>query len=459
MSCILQSHRLVALIACEGRMIRALEHARVTLSMEVESSPTVLHVYDDNDIRSVLFGTIDGRIGLLDIEKTQSFSKWIIQDNQYTSAISCMDSYKMVQIEHKNVIVGRQDGNIEVYAIDLSDKEASVLLYTTNCNESVTSLCCGIIGEANYDEILVATYTGRIFGLTTQSVERNLNTDSKNYYFTTESVQRISKLKNEIEELQIKVTKEREKYQASTHSYMEEMSAIPLLSIKDSMVQSKQDASYVLTLEVPTAIDNVLLQSNVPVDLLDVEKNSAVVSFSEAEPHNGNFLLATYRCQINTNRLELKIRTIEGQYGTLQAYVTPIIQPKCCQVRLFEIKPLSMHFRVHSIEKKRPFNLLTIKGPFSLAEIHSWVFQCVPEVPEKPQFIDATVLFFESTFLGTHLECNFQKGEAKFASDNISTISIIREFLTKEATKKKIKIDINVGKYNTLHPFFMQCGW
>uniref|UniRef100_A0A1Y1NJL7 BBS7 platform domain-containing protein n=1 Tax=Photinus pyralis TaxID=7054 RepID=A0A1Y1NJL7_PHOPY len=113
-----------------------------------------------------------------------------------------------------------------------------------------------------------------------------------------------------------------------------------------------------------------------------------------------------------------------------------------------------MHFRVHSIEKKRPFNLLTIKGPFSLAEIHSWVFQCVPEVPEKPQFIDATVLFFESTFLGTHLECNFQKGEAKFASDNISTISIIREFLTKEATKKKIKIDINVGKYNTFHPFF-----
>ena len=33
-----------------------------------------------------------------------------------------------------------------------------------------------------------------------------------------------------------------------------------------------------------TAIDHVLLQSDVPVDLLDVEKNSAVVSYSACDP-------------------------------------------------------------------------------------------------------------------------------------------------------------------------------
>ncbi len=41
--------------------------------------------------------------------------------------------------------------------------------------------------------------------------------------------------------------------------------------------------------------DNVLLHSDVPVDLLDVEKNSAVVSYSTCKPEEGNFLLATYR--------------------------------------------------------------------------------------------------------------------------------------------------------------------
>lgn len=64
-----QSHRVVSLIACEGRMIRALEHGRVTMSMEVESAPTVLHIYRNNDVNYVLFGTVDGRIGILDIEK------------------------------------------------------------------------------------------------------------------------------------------------------------------------------------------------------------------------------------------------------------------------------------------------------------------------------------------------------------------------------------------------------
>lgn len=50
------------------------------------------------------------------------------------------------------------------------------------------------------------------------------------------------------------------------------------------MTLSRNDASYLLSLEVQTAIDNVLLQSDVPIDLLDVEKNSAVVSYSTCDP-------------------------------------------------------------------------------------------------------------------------------------------------------------------------------
>lgn len=55
------------------------------------------------------------------------------------------------------------------------------------------------------------------------------------------------------------------------------------------MTLSKQDSSYILILEAQTPIDNVFLQSDVPVDLLDVEKNSAVVSYSESEPKVYNY--------------------------------------------------------------------------------------------------------------------------------------------------------------------------
>ncbi|XP_068907329.1 Bardet-Biedl syndrome 7 protein homolog isoform X1 [Tenebrio molitor] len=459
-----KTRRLMSLIACEGRMIRALEHARVTLSMEVESAPTLLHILEEDSTKTILFGTVDGRVGILDVEKYQSttpvlvqisywfvsarqhgFDRWLI-DGSNASTISCLDAYDMTGNGTKNLIVGRQDGTIEAYIINVADKmDASILIYSHNCNESVSSLQCGVVGTQGFDEILVVTYTGRVFGLTTEAVDKNVGGDSTvgNYIFSQETSTKISRLKGDIEDLQVKVGKEREKYQSSTQSFFEELSAIPLLSIKDSFVLSKETATYILTMEVPTAIDNILLQSNVPVDLLDVEKNSAVVSYSDSDRTVGNFLLATYRCQINTNRLEIKIRTIEGQHGVLQAYVTPLVQPKCSRLQQYEIKPLSLHYRIYKFDESRIFNTLTIKGTFSLAEIHTWLSQCLPEVPEKPQISENTELYFESTLLGTILQGTYQKGEAFFKSDNVSTISILKEFLTKEATKKKIKIEIS----------------
>lgn len=40
-----------------------------------------------------------------------------------------------------------------------------------------------------------------------------------------------------------------------------------------------------------------------------------------------------------------------------------------------------------------------------------------------------------------------KKGEAIFRSDNISTISILKDVLTKEATKKKISLNITYGRF------------
>ncbi|CAG0925348.1 unnamed protein product [Notodromas monacha] len=133
------------------------------------------------------------------------------------------------------------------------------------------------------------------------------------------------------------------------------------------MILNREEASYVVSLEVQTPIDIILLQSDIPVDLLDFEKNSAVVSFSKCDPDPAdasatekerlsgirNHLLATYRCQANTTRLEVKIRTIEGQYGTLQAYIIPRVQPKSCVVRAFPIKPLSLHTRTKEFDNNR----------------------------------------------------------------------------------------------------------
>lgn len=114
---------------------------------------------------------------------------------------------------------------------------------------------------------------------------------------------------------------------------------------------------------------------------------------------------------MDVNRLDLKFRTIEGYHGTLKAFVTPNIQPKVSQLLEHAIKPLSLHMRVHTFAgNDRPHNLLSLKGPFSHAEMHNWISNCIPEVPEKLQIVndEKSILYFRNIFIGSELMCEYQ---------------------------------------------------
>lgn len=49
------------------------------------------------------------------------------------------------------------------------------------------------------------------------------------------------------------------------------------------MILQKEDAVHFVVLECETDIDNVLIQSNIPIRLLDLDTNNAVVSYSNCE--------------------------------------------------------------------------------------------------------------------------------------------------------------------------------
>ncbi|XP_074849472.1 BBSome complex member BBS7 isoform X2 [Carettochelys insculpta] len=420
-----------------------LQGSDLLYEVEVPGPPTVLALNNGNGGDSgeeLLFGTSDGKLGLIQVSSASPVHKWEIRNEKKRGGILCIDNFDILGDGVKELLVGRDDGVLEIYNFESTNEP--VLRYDHALSESITSIQGGCVGKDGYDEILASTYSGWVTGLTTEPIHREGGSGDE-LKISQEMQNKISSLRNEMEHLQMKVLQEREKYQQSSQSSTA-ISAVPAFSVNDKFTLNKDDASYSLILEVQTAIDNVLIQSDVPIDLLDVEKNSAVVSFSgcESEP-NSNFLLATYRCQANTTRLELKIRSIEGQYGTLQAYVTPRIQPKTCQLRQYQIKPLSLHQRTHFIDHDRPMNTLMLKGHFSFAEIHSWVVFCLPEVPEKAPVGDSVTFYFQNTFLDTQLESTYRKGEGFFKSDNISTISILKDVLSKEATKRKINLNIS----------------
>uniref|UniRef100_A0A8C2IZS0 Bardet-Biedl syndrome 7 n=1 Tax=Cyprinus carpio TaxID=7962 RepID=A0A8C2IZS0_CYPCA len=408
--------RIVPILACQDRVLRVLQVGG----------------------EEVLYGTADGKLGLVQITKSGPITSWELDNEKKKGGVLCVDTFDIVGDGVKDILVGRDDGTVEVYGLDSSNEPT--LRFENVLSESVTSIQGGCVGKEMYDEVLATTYTGWVSGLTTEP-QQMVAGPGDEIKMSRETQGKVAALRAELEQLQVKVLQGREKYQQSSQSSTA-VSAVPVFSINDKFTLCQDDASYSLTLEVQTAIDNLLLQSDVPIDLLDVEKNSAVVSFSECDSEsNGNFLLATYRCQANTTRLELKVRSIEGQYGTLQAYVTPRLQPKTCQVRQYQIKPLSLHQRTHAIDQERPMNTLRLTGQFSFAEIHSWVVFCLPEVPEKTPAGDSITFYFQNTFLGTQLEATYCKGEANFKSDNISTISILKDVLSKEATKRKINLN------------------
>ena len=120
------------------------------------------------------------------------------------------------------------------------------------------------------------------------------------------------------------------------------------------------------------------------------------------------------------------------------------VSPKCAQVKTYAIKPLSLHKRSYTAIDTQFLNKLTISGNFSLNESHTWLQHCIPEIPDKiTSFNSPTISYnFVSTFTQTILICGCSKGGMTFQSDNISTISIIKDFVTREATKKSTAIEM-----------------
>ncbi|XP_077433845.1 BBSome complex member BBS7 isoform X1 [Vanacampus margaritifer] len=433
--------RPVPVLACQDRVLRVLQGSELAYEVEVPGPPSVLERYNKDGGEDILFGTTDGKIGLIQIGEESAATKWEIENDKRKGGILCLDAYDITGDGVSDVLVGRDDGTVAVYGFDSANEPT--LRFEHALSESVTSIQGGCVGKESYDEILTATYTGWVTGLTTEPQKAEVGAGDE-VRMSKEVQSKVEALRAELEQLQVKVQLGRDQYQQTSLSKTA-VSVVPAFNINDKFTLCQDDASYSLTLEVQTAIDNLLLQSDVPIDLLDVDNNSAVVSFSEcdSEQPNGNFLLATYRCQANTTRLELKVRSIEGQYGTLQAYVTHRLQPKTCQVRQYHIKPLSLHQRTHSIDQDRPMNRLSLVGQFSFAEIHSWVVFCLPEVPEKTPAGESVTFYFLNTFLGTQLHATYSKGEGHFKTDNISTISILSDVLSKEATKRKINLNIS----------------
>ncbi len=381
--------------------------------------------------------------------------------------------------------------------------------------ESVRSLDIGVMSTPGFDELVVCTYSGRIVSLTTEPLS-DAAIDDK--YGRTKAVvgkeTQVKAFRAELKELQKQVSKETEKLQkargdsdegkskskssrgdkdGSGNSSGKHMFTASKFSVNHSFELMERDATYQLVLEIPFPIISVVLQTDVPVDLLrqdvstsvimsptrslilgdargtkhDIHNNPGSAKTNDDRTTEAHQVLATYRpTDDKMRRIKIGLRSVEGQHGVLNAYVVSGGDSKTAHAVRLSIKPLSMHARIKDItpqqESSIPWNTLSFNGDFSISQAHSWVSFCLPALP--PHFTSArgadgreqARLCFINAFVKSHLLVTYEDSDLTFKSDSVTTITILKQVITKHATNLGLKVRISTDLNRDSVPHFLR---
>jgi len=124
--------------------------------------------------------------------------------------------------------------------------------------------------------------------MTSETFNKELSNIPTTLIMDKDSTQKLNKLKEDIDRIQNDVLKSRDTYQQTLNN-SKTLSQLKMFQINEKFELNRDDASYTLSIEAEVPIDNVLLQCDVPIDLLDSEKNSCVLSYSDCDENVFNF--------------------------------------------------------------------------------------------------------------------------------------------------------------------------
>lgn len=253
--------------------------------------------------------------------------------------------------------------------------------------ESVRAIECGIVSTVDYPEIIVASYSGKIISFTTEPVHARAPDDTYGRSIQTiNNENRIKHLKKEIDDMKRKLDKDREKYKKLNGNQVNMDAAhkpAPEFPVNSKFSLDPTKAAYVLTVELQSSIDLIILRSPVVLDLVETDTGSSVLSVTPPQllqqcgglnsvagsnPAAGDELgkfVAVFRCQSQEKRIVLTLRTNEGEFGNLHITIVADTTPKAAKIIKYDLKPLSLHTKVYALTKEesaRPMNNLRYTG-------------------------------------------------------------------------------------------------
>lgn len=319
--------------------------------------------------------------------------------------------------------------------------------------QSIRSVVCGVVSTPDYPEVIVAAYSGKVISFTTEPIKTRAQEDTYGRSIqTVNNENRIKSLRKEVDDIRKKVEKEREKLKKVTATNAASLNIIkppPEFPVNAKFELDSVLAAYVLSIEIQMSIDLIIIRSPVVLDLVETDTGSSVLSVTP--PHlqcstnggddtSGKYV-AVFRCQSQERRISLTLRTNEGEFGEMNITIVAASNPKAAKIVKYELKPLSLHSKIHSLSEEelaRPLNFIQYSGNYqlsplscsflkierlsgnlSVSTLHEWVQALFPDVPPniEENIVDQKY-FFRNTFTGSVAICEFRKNEVSLERQN-----------------------------------------
>ena len=249
---------------------------------------------------------------------------WSLSDVK-RSAVNCLTLCDLLKDGSTQIVVGREDGRLEVYGSDggvgLSGDARSLLpsaspslLFSRDIGEGIRSVEVGMVNSSEYNEIIVATYSGKVLSYTLEPLSMRAQDDQYGRSVgTMQNESRIKHLKKELDTLKTKVDKEKDKLKKTSSSKSSLGGGLglglgmltggggggggagaggvapglqaPEFPVTHKFLLDNMQAAYVLSIEVQgSALDMVIIKAPMALELVESETSgSSVVSITP--PH------------------------------------------------------------------------------------------------------------------------------------------------------------------------------
>lgn len=185
---------LVSVLACKDRCLRVVRSNGVRYTVETDGVVECLELLLNTGGSSgdwLVYGTNNGTLASLKIGRDSAEKGWCLTGEDLSSyhsesadgvsgGVVCIHHGELTAHHHeqqsKQMVVGRDNGVVQLFEFsDDVTRVAPTLCAMFTAGESISSVQIGFVSSPESPEILVTTYSGRVFGLTANSDSATLS--------------------------------------------------------------------------------------------------------------------------------------------------------------------------------------------------------------------------------------------------------------------------------------------